>query len=95
MRTRRADGLKGVASLDGIHRLIAYAIVALTVAGIGWSVIPVVGGRPGGPAFERFQAVVVSVLEQAQPQPQASHLQHCPHEQPQPITVCGPGGGAQ
>lgn len=53
---------EGATSLDGIHRLLAYAIVAVTVAGIGWSVLLVVAGRVGGPAFERFQAAVVSLL---------------------------------
>ena len=48
--------------MDGIHRLLAYAIVALTVAGIGWSVFLVVARRAGGPDFERFQAAVVSVI---------------------------------
>lgn len=49
-------------SLDGIHRLLAYAIVALALAGIGWSAYLVATGRAGGPAFERFQAAVVSGL---------------------------------
>ncbi len=48
--------------MDGIHRLLGYAIVAVTAVGIGWSVLLVVAGRAGGPAFERFQAAVVSVL---------------------------------
>ena len=48
--------------MDGIHRLLAYGIVAVTGAGIGWSVLLVVAGRAGGPAFERFQAAVVSLL---------------------------------
>lgn len=51
----------GVTSLDGIHGLLAYGAVAITVAGIGWSLL-VVAGRAGGPAFERFQAALVSVL---------------------------------
>lgn len=54
--------LEGATSLDGIHRLLAYAVVAITVAGIGWSVLLVFTGRAGGLAFERFQAAVVSVL---------------------------------
>lgn len=53
---------EGVASLDGIHRLLAYGAVAVTVAGIGWSLLLVFAGRAGGPGFERLQAVVVSVL---------------------------------
>ncbi|MBF6606311.1 MAG: hypothetical protein IVW53_12085 [Chloroflexi bacterium] len=48
--------------MDGIHRLLAFAIVALTVIGIGWSMFSVVTRRPGGPAFERFQAAMVSAL---------------------------------
>jgi len=48
--------------LDGIHRLLAYAIVALTVTGIGWSMFSVVTRRPGGPAFDRFQVVIVCAL---------------------------------
>ena len=48
--------------MDGIHRLLAYAVAAVTVAGVGWSFLLVVTGRAGGPAVERFQAAVVSVL---------------------------------
>ena len=48
--------------MDGIHRLLAYGAVALTVAGIGWSLLLVFAGRAGGPAFERLQAAAVSVL---------------------------------
>jgi hypothetical protein len=54
--------VEGVPRLDGIHGLLAFAIVAVTVAGIFWSIVLVVVGRVGGPAFERFQAVVVSLL---------------------------------
>lgn len=54
--------LSGSPALDGIHRLIAVAIVALTVTGIGWSMFSVVTRRAGGLAFERFQAVIVSAL---------------------------------
>lgn len=32
------------------------------MVGLGWSVHLVAAGRAGGPAFERFQAAVVSVL---------------------------------
>lgn len=53
---------EGITSLDGIHRLLAYAGVAITVAGIGWSLLIVFTGRAGEPAFERFQAAVVSLL---------------------------------
>lgn len=59
---RRAIGLNGVTSLDGIHQILAYAIVASTVAGIGWSVFLALTRRAEGPAFERFQAAVVSLL---------------------------------
>ena len=48
--------------MDGIHRLLAYAVVAVTGAGISWSLLLVAAGRGGGPAFERFQAAVVAVL---------------------------------
>lgn len=59
--------------MDGIHRLLAYAGVGITVAGIGWSLLLLLTGRAGGlrplppqPSaslpFERFQAAVVSVL---------------------------------
>lgn len=58
----RAAHLEGVSPLDGIHGLLAYASVAVTVVGIGWSVVLVVAGRAGGPVFERFQAAVVSLL---------------------------------
>lgn len=54
--------MEGVTPLDGIHGLLAYAIVAVIVAGIGWSVVLVVAGRAGGPTFERFQAAVASLL---------------------------------
>lgn len=49
-------------TLEAIHRLIAYAVVAGVVAGIGWSVVLVLGRRTGGPGFERFQAAVVSLV---------------------------------
>ena len=58
----RTFGLRGVTSLDGIHQSLAYAIVAFTAVGIGWSVFLALTRRPGGPAFERFQAAVVSLL---------------------------------
>jgi len=32
------------------------------IGGIGWSAVLAASGRTGGPAFERFQAAVVSVL---------------------------------
>lgn len=48
--------------MDGIHQILAYAIVSFTVAGIGWSLVLALTRRAGGPAFERFQAAVVSVI---------------------------------
>lgn len=48
--------------MDVIHRLIAYAAIGGGTVGIGWSVLIVISGRSGGPAFERFQAAVVSLL---------------------------------
>jgi len=48
--------------LDGIHRLLAYAVVALVGAGIVWSLLLVASARVGGPTFERFQAAVVALL---------------------------------
>lgn len=48
--------------MDWIHLLIAYGAATITAAGIGWSLLLVVTGRDGGPAFERLQAAVVSVL---------------------------------
>ncbi len=54
--------MEGVTRLDEIHRLLAYAIVAAAVAGIGWSVVLVVAERAGEPTFQRFQAAVVSLL---------------------------------
>lgn len=54
--------MEGAIILDGIHRLLAYAVVALTGAGICWSLLLVAAGRVGGPAFERFQAAVVAAL---------------------------------
>ncbi len=44
------------------HGLLAYAVVAVTVAAMGRSVVLIVAGRSGVPAFERFQAAVVSLL---------------------------------
>lgn len=48
--------------MDTIHRLLAYAVVAATATGIGWSVLLKFRGREGGPMFERFQAAAVSLL---------------------------------
>lgn len=48
--------------VDGIHRVLSFGIVAITMAGLGWSILLVFAGRPGGPAFERFQAAAVSAL---------------------------------
>jgi len=48
--------------MEAIHRLIAYGAIPFIVIGIGWSIILVVARRGGGPAFDRFQAAVVSVL---------------------------------
>ncbi len=48
--------------LDGIHRVIAYGTVAVTLVGFGWSSILVVADRDGGPAFERFLAAAISAL---------------------------------
>lgn len=48
--------------MGGIHRLLAYGAVAVIVVGIGWSLLLFFAGRAGGPAFERLQAAVVSVL---------------------------------
>lgn len=45
-----------------IHRLIAYAAIGGGTIGIGWSVLIVIRRRSGGPAFERFQAAIVSLL---------------------------------
>lgn len=49
-------------ALDGMHRLLAYAVVGLTATGIGWSMLVVLTGRASGVAFERFQAAMVSGL---------------------------------
>jgi hypothetical protein len=48
--------------LDGIHRVVAYGTVAITLVGFGWTAILVVADRDGGSAFEQFQAAAVSVL---------------------------------
>lgn len=53
---------EGVTNLDGIHLLLAYAIVAINVAGVGWWLLLVFTGRASGPASERSQAAVVSIL---------------------------------
>lgn len=55
-------GTEMEATLDAIHRLLAYAAAVTTAVGIGWSLVLVVTGRAAGSAFERFQAAVVSVL---------------------------------
>ena len=65
-RVRGTSGMAApspvVAVIDAIHRLIAYVAIPLIAAGIGWSVVLAVTDRPGGVAFERFQAGVVSLL---------------------------------
>ncbi|MEX1173061.1 MAG: hypothetical protein WEG56_10665 [Chloroflexota bacterium] len=48
--------------MDAIHLALAYLSVAGVVAGVGWSAGLALTGRVGGPLFDRFQAVVVSVL---------------------------------
>ena len=48
--------------LDAIHRLLAYAAVAGTAVGIAWAIALAVQQRTGGPAFERLQAAIVSLL---------------------------------
>jgi hypothetical protein len=48
--------------MDAIHRLLAYAAVAGTVAGIAWSLALAISSRAGGPRYERFQAAVVAVF---------------------------------
>lgn len=48
--------------MDAIHRLLAYAAVAGVFAGIVWSLLLLLGRRPGGPGFKRFQAAVVALL---------------------------------
>lgn len=48
--------------MDAIHGLLAYAAVAGVAVGIGWSLLLALRGQTGGPAFERFQAAVVTVL---------------------------------
>lgn len=48
--------------METIHRLLAYAAVAATAVGIGWSLLLTFRGRAGGVAFERFQASAASLL---------------------------------
>jgi hypothetical protein len=48
--------------MNAIHLVLAYLAVVVVIGGVGWSVILAITGRAGGPAFERFQAAVVSVL---------------------------------
>lgn len=48
--------------MELIHRLLAWATVAGVLAGLAWSAVLAVRGRHGGAAFERFQAMVVSLL---------------------------------
>ena len=48
--------------MDAIHRLLAYAAVAGTGLGLGWSILLALTGRAEGPAFEWFQAAVVGVF---------------------------------
>ena len=61
-RRHEIDGAPTVSTLDAIHRLLAYAAAATTAVGIGWSLVLTVTGRVAGPAFEWFQAAVVSVF---------------------------------
>lgn len=49
-------------AVEAIHRLLAYAATVSIVVGIGWSILLAAAGRPGGSAFDRFQAAVVSML---------------------------------
>lgn len=51
-----------MATVEAIHRLIAYGAIALVATGCAWSVLLAVTGRPAGPAFDRFQAALVSLL---------------------------------
>ena len=48
--------------LDAIHRLLADASVAVTVAAIVWALILLATGRSGGRRFEHAQATVVSMF---------------------------------
>lgn len=48
--------------MNVLHLVLAYALVAGIVVGIGWSAILVFTRRAGGPAFERLQAAVVAAL---------------------------------
>lgn len=58
----QANRLRRTAELDTIHRVIADAAFIGIAVGIGWSALVAVSGRTGGPAFERFQAALVSLL---------------------------------
>lgn len=49
-------------AIEAIHRVTAYAAIALIATGIGWSLVLAATRRTPGPAFERFQAAVVSIL---------------------------------
>ena len=51
-----------MAAVDLIHRLLGFGAIPLIVIGIGWSILLVAARSSGGPAFERFQAALVSVL---------------------------------
>ena len=44
------------------HLLLAYASIAVVVAGGGWSIALILRREPGGPRFEQLQAAVVAIL---------------------------------
>lgn len=48
--------------MDAIHHVLAYAAAACAIVGVGWSSLLVFRRRVGGPGFEQFQAVVVTVV---------------------------------
>ncbi len=50
------------ATLDAIHRLLAYSSAAAATAGIAWAAVLVATGRAGGTRFEQAQAAVVSIF---------------------------------
>ena len=48
--------------IDGIHRLTAYAVVALVAISATWSVLNLITGRDGGPRYTAAAAAAVSAV---------------------------------
>lgn len=59
---RRPRSPTGGPATNEIHRLLAAAVVAAVAGGAAWSIGLLLSGHPRGPAVDRAQAVVLSIL---------------------------------